>query len=63
MVHPERVYNREQLLNYVWGINVYVEDHTVDVHIGRLHKALSVGGHEKMIQTFRDTGYCFSVCY
>ena len=63
MTHPERVYNREQLLNYVWGINVYVEDRTVDVHIGRLRKALSVGGHEKMIQTVRGIGYRFSVCY
>lgn len=47
MTHPERVYNREQLLNYVWGVNVYIEDRTVDVHIRRLRKALAVGGHEK----------------
>ncbi|TFT44328.1 phosphate regulon transcriptional regulator PhoB, partial [Proteus mirabilis] len=40
MTHPERVYSREQLLNYVWGTNVYVEDRTVDVHIRRLRKAI-----------------------
>lgn len=61
MTHPERVYNREQLLNYVWCVNVYIEDRTVDVHIRRLRKALAVGGHEKMIQTVRGTGYRFSV--
>ncbi|MDR5612369.1 MAG: phosphate regulon transcriptional regulator PhoB [Arsenophonus sp.] len=63
MTHPERVYNREQLLNYVWGVNIYVEDRTVDVHIRRLRKALAVGGHDKMIQTVRGTGYRFSVRY
>ncbi|WP_334469377.1 phosphate regulon transcriptional regulator PhoB [Arsenophonus sp. PmNCSU2021_1] len=63
MTHPERVYNREQLLNYVWGVNIYVEDRTVDVHIHRLRKALAVGGHDKMIQTVRGTGYRFSVRY
>ncbi len=44
MTHPERVYSREQLLNHVWGTNVYVEDRTVDVHIRRLRKALSPAG-------------------
>ncbi|KLN96486.1 phosphate regulon transcriptional regulator PhoB [Moellerella wisconsensis] len=63
MTHPERVYSREQLLNYVWGANVYVEDRTVDVHIRRLRKALEIGGHEKMVQTVRGTGYRFSVRY
>lgn len=63
MIHPERVYNREQLLNYVWGVNIYVEDRTVDVHIRRLRKALAVAGHDKMIQTVRGTGYRFSVRY
>ncbi|HGJ5873217.1 MAG TPA: phosphate regulon transcriptional regulator PhoB [Arsenophonus apicola] len=63
MTHPERVYNREQLLNYVWGVNVYIEDRTVDVHIRRLRKALAVAGHEKMIQTVRGTGYRFFVRY
>ena len=44
MTHPERVYSREQLLNNVWGTNVYVEDRTVDVHIRRLRKALELSG-------------------
>ncbi|HIE5188065.1 TPA: phosphate regulon transcriptional regulator PhoB [Proteus mirabilis] len=60
MTHPERVYSREQLLNYVWGTNVYVEDRTVDVHIRRLRKAIEQDGHDRMIQTVRGTGYRFS---
>lgn len=60
MTHQERVYSREQLLNNVWGTNVYVEDRTVDVHIRRLRKALEVTGHEKLIQTVRGAGYRFS---
>jgi two-component system phosphate regulon response regulator PhoB len=60
MAHQERVYSREQLLNNVWGTNVYVEDRTVDVHIRRLRKALEVTGHEKLIQTVRGAGYRFS---
>lgn len=60
MSHPERVYSREQLLNNVWGTNVYVEDRTVDVHIRRLRNAISVGGHHLMIQTVRGAGYRFS---
>ncbi|PHM39989.1 response regulator in two-component regulatory system [Xenorhabdus mauleonii] len=63
MTHPERVYSREQLLNYVWGTNVYVEDRTVDVHIRRLRKALEIGQHDKMVQTVRGTGYRFSTRY
>ncbi|AJJ10096.1 phosphate regulon transcriptional regulatory protein PhoB [Yersinia rohdei] len=63
MTHPERVYSREQLLNYVWGTNVYVEDRTVDVHIRRLRKALEVDGHDRMVQTVRGTGYRFSTRY
>ncbi|WP_350306788.1 phosphate regulon transcriptional regulator PhoB [Photorhabdus viridis] len=63
MTHPERVYSREQLLNYVWGANVYVEDRTVDVHILRLRKVLEIGGHDKMVQTVRGTGYRFSTRY
>ncbi len=55
MTHPERVYSREQLLNHVWGTNVYVEDRTVDVHIRRLRKALEPGGHDRMVQTVRGT--------
>lgn len=60
MTHSERVYSRELLLDNVWGINVYVEDRTVDVHIRRLRKALSQHGHDAMIQTVRGAGYRFS---
>jgi len=60
MTHPERVYSREQLLNNVWGTNVYVEDRTVDVHIRRLRKAVSDSGHDRLIQTVRGAGYRFS---
>src|SRR5699024_719365 len=60
MTHPERAYSRDQLLDQVWGANVYVEDRTVDVHIRRLRKALSAFGFEKYIQTVRGTGYRFS---
>lgn len=60
MSHPERVYSREQLLNQVWGTNVYVEDRTVDVFIRRLRKTLEDGGFDKMLQTVRGSGYRFS---
>ena len=60
MTHPERVYSREQLLNNVWGTNVYVEDRTVDVHIRRLRKAIEEPGHDRLIQTVRGAGYRFS---
>ncbi|MDE2148844.1 MAG: phosphate regulon transcriptional regulator PhoB [Gammaproteobacteria bacterium] len=58
--HPERVYTREQVLDRVWGQNVYVEERTVDVHIRRLRKALAPHGCDAMIQTVRGTGYRFS---
>jgi len=58
--HPERVYTREQVLDRVWGQNVYVEERTVDVHIRRLRKALEPHGFDAMIQTVRGTGYRFS---
>jgi two-component system phosphate regulon response regulator PhoB len=60
MSHPERVYSRGQLLDRVWGSNVYVEERTVDVHIRRLRKVLEPQGHDVMIQTVRGTGYRFS---
>lgn len=60
MTHSERVYSREQLLDNVWGTNVYVEDRTVDVHIRRLRKAIGKFGHDNMIQTVRGAGYRFS---
>lgn len=62
MTHQERAYSRGQLLDQVWGGNVYVEERTIDVHIRRLRKALSTDavdyGH--LIQTVRGTGYRFS---
>ncbi len=60
MTHQERVYSREQLLDNIWGTNVYVEDRTVDVHIRRLRKVLEVEGFDKFIQTVRGAGYRFS---
>ncbi len=60
MSHPERVYSRGQLLDRVWGSNVYVEERTVDVHIRRLRKALEPHGHDVLIQTVRGAGYRFS---
>ncbi|MEQ3695444.1 MAG: phosphate regulon transcriptional regulator PhoB [Pseudomonadales bacterium] len=58
--HQDRVHSREQLLDKVWGANVYVEERTVDVHIRRLRKALSVDGHEDLIETVRGSGYLFN---
>lgn len=60
LTHQERVYSRGQLLDHVWGGNVYVEERTVDVHIRRLRKALSIDNHDKFIQTVRGAGYRFS---
>lgn len=62
MSHPERAYSRGQLLDQVWGANVYVEERTVDVHIRRLRKALQAPGGDfsNLIQTVRGTGYRFS---
>jgi two-component system, OmpR family, phosphate regulon response regulator PhoB len=60
MTHPERVYTREQLLDRVWGGNVYVEERTIDVHIRRLRKALEEHGFDRLIQTVRGSGYRFS---
>jgi two-component system phosphate regulon response regulator PhoB len=60
MTHPDRVFNRAQLLDNVWGANVYVEERTVDVHVRRLRKALAISGHEDLVQTVRGAGYRFS---
>ncbi|MBZ0328929.1 phosphate regulon transcriptional regulator PhoB [Halomonas sp. ANAO-440] len=60
MTHQERAYTRGQLLDQVWGGNVYVEERTVDVHIRRLRKALG-DDHQHLIQTVRGTGYRFSI--
>jgi len=56
MEHPGRVLSRDQLLNLVWGHDVYVEERTVDVHIRRLRKAINVGGPD-LIRTVRAAGY------
>ena len=61
MTHSDRVFNRNQLLDRVWGANVYVEERTVDVHVRRLRKALSEFGVDRYIQTVRGAGYRFSV--
>ena len=60
MHHPDRVYSRAQLLDRIWGGNVYVEERTVDVHIRRLRKALTTSGYDKLVQTVRGAGYRFS---
>jgi two-component system phosphate regulon response regulator PhoB len=57
MQHPGRVFSREQLLDAVWGSDVYVEARTVDVHIGRLRKALGVSDADDPIRTVRSAGY------
>ncbi len=57
MQNPGRVFSREQLLDAVWGSDVYVEARTVDVHIGRLRKALNTGNGEDPIRTVRSAGY------
>jgi two-component system phosphate regulon response regulator PhoB len=60
MTHTERVYSRAQVLDQVWGSNVYVEERTVDVHIRRLRKVLQEYGYEQCVQTVRGSGYRFS---
>lgn len=59
MTHPERAYSRSQLLDQVWGGNVYIEERTVDVHIRRLRLTLGEK-HRHLVQTVRGTGYRFS---
>ncbi len=60
MTHQERVFSRSQLLDRVWGVNVYIEERTVDVHIRRLRKALEPSGKQPLLQTVRGAGYRFS---
>ncbi|MCY4467128.1 MAG: phosphate regulon transcriptional regulator PhoB [Thiotrichales bacterium] len=60
MSHPDRVYTRSQLLDRVWGRDVYIEERTVDVHIRRLRKALAAHGFDRFVQTVHGTGYRFS---
>jgi two-component system phosphate regulon response regulator PhoB len=63
MTHAERVHSRTQLLDQVWGTQVFVEERTVDVHIRRLRAALEPVGMDGLIQTVRGSGYRFSVGY
>lgn len=60
MTSPGRVYSREQLLDSVWGHDVYVDERTVDVHVGRLRKALNKGKAKDPIRTVRGAGYAFN---
>ncbi|WP_068318227.1 phosphate regulon transcriptional regulator PhoB [Polycladidibacter hongkongensis] len=60
MSAPGRVYSREQLLDGVWGHDVYVDERTVDVHVGRLRKAINRGSMKDPIRTVRGAGYAFN---
>lgn len=60
MENPDHVFSRGQLLNSVWGSNVYVEERTVDVHVRRLRKALGGNGYDAFVQTVHGAGYRFS---
>jgi len=57
--HAGRVFSREQLLDKLWGDQVFVQDRTVDAHIRALRQALRPSGHDALIETVRGTGYCF----
>jgi two-component system phosphate regulon response regulator PhoB len=57
MENPGRVYSREQLLDAVWGREIYLEPRTVDVHVRRLRKSLNAGGKQDIIRTVRAAGY------
>ncbi len=59
MTHPDRVYNRAQLLDAVWGDHVFIEERTVDVHIRRLRSALNSTGYDVLLETVRSAGYRF----
>jgi len=63
LAHPGRVFTREQLLDAAWGSDVYVEDRTVDVHVGRLRKALNDPGEKDPIRTVRSAGYALDETY
>jgi two-component system phosphate regulon response regulator PhoB len=60
MSHPDRAFDRAQLLDRVWGRSVYVEERTVDVHVLRLRKVLKPFGLDHLIQTVRGVGYRFN---
>lgn len=59
VTHPNRIYSRTQLLNEIWGDHVFIEERTVDVHIRGLRRALTLTGHDSLLETVRGTGYCF----
>ena len=61
MSNAERVYSRSQLLDKVWGSQIFIEDRTVDVHIRRLRNILTQSQHEGLIQTVRGSGYRLSI--
>jgi two-component system, OmpR family, phosphate regulon response regulator PhoB len=63
MQSPGRVFSREQLLDGVWGRDVYIDERTVDVHVGRLRKALNRGRLPDPIRTVRGSGYAFNDRY
>lgn len=60
MQHPGRVFSRAQLLDNVWGETIYIDERTVDVHIGRLRKAINKGDQPDIIRTIRGSGYSIS---
>lgn len=59
MHHPERVHSRSHLLDQVWGDHVFLDERTVDTHVGRLRSALQASGHHDHIETVRGSGYRF----
>jgi two-component system phosphate regulon response regulator PhoB len=63
MQAPGRVYTRGQLLDSVWGRDVYIDERTVDVHVGRLRKLLNADGERDPIRTVRGAGYSFDETY
>jgi len=60
MTHQNRVYSREQLLNHVWGVDAFIDERTVDVHIRRLRRRLVPSGYHRFVQTVHGSGYRFS---
>jgi two-component system phosphate regulon response regulator PhoB len=60
LTHLERVYSRTQLLDFVWGDHVFIDERTVDVHIRRLRSALTPSNHHHFVHTVRGSGYRFA---
>ena len=60
MQHPGRVFSRGQLLDKVWGETIYIDERTVDVHVGRLRKAVNRGKQPDVIRTIRGAGYAIN---